>query len=245
MPYIKETCVAGNTVEISKYYTVRFHPKGEKRQARHKKTTEQQQKVNQRKAQKELRRLMNANFVDGDLLVRLDFHNRRDIEADEMQQLISKATRKMRAELKKEGIDLKYIYVKEIGPRGGKHIHMMMSYCSSKTIVKCWPYGGVQIQPLFSEGQYSKVAEYFIKYADKTEKLVKGELVGKRWYASRNLVKPKITKKVISANQFRKEAKPKKGYYLDKESIREGVSQLTGFEYFSYTLVKTDKRGQG
>lgn len=243
MPYIKEVCVAGNTIEVNKYYSVRWHVKGEKREKHSKATSEAQKKVNQRKAATNLRRLMNANFKDGDLLVRLDFHD-RPTGSDEMQTIMQKAIRRLRIEYSKQGKELKYIYVKEVGPKGGRHIHMVINKCDSDTLRKCWPYGGIHIDPLISHGQYGKIAEYFIKYASRTED-TEGILIGKRWYASRNLTKPKITKKVISANKFRKDVKSKKGYTLDKDSMRSGFSELTGYEYFTYTLIKTDKEGGG
>lgn len=245
MPYIKEVCVAGKTIEVSKYYSVKWHCVGEKREPREKDITEAQKKVNQRIAAKTLRRLLNTNFEDGDLLVRLDFSREKyPTDSEAMQEMISKAVRKMRNEFKKSCQELKYVYVKEIGPRGGKHIHMVMSKCSTELIRKCWPHGGIHIDPLISNGQYSKIADYFIKYAAKTE-ATEGELVGKRWYASRNLKRPKITKKIIMANKFRKEMKAKNGYIVDKDSVRSGVSELTGFEYFAYTMIRTDKEGGG
>lgn len=245
MPYIEERCVAGKTIEVSKYYSVRWHSKGEKREAKQGITSEAQKRVNQRKASTKLRRLMNANFEDGDLLIRLDFHKAYFPSGSlDMQDLMTKAIRKLRTEYKKLNKELKYVYVKEIGPRGGRHIHMVISKCDTDTLRKCWPFGGIHVDPLISNGQYGKIADYFIKYAARTEE-TEGELVGKRWYASRNLTKPKITKKVISANTFRKDVKGKRGYVLDKESIRSGFSELTGYEYFSYTLVKTDKEGGG
>lgn len=48
MPYIKSVCRAGKTKEIAKYYTRRYHPKGEKRAPKENLTTEQQKKVNER-----------------------------------------------------------------------------------------------------------------------------------------------------------------------------------------------------
>ena len=244
MPYLKEICVAGNTIEISKYYTPRHHTKGEKRSPKEKKSSEAQQRVNQRKAVKELRRLMNTNFKDGDLLVRLDFYKYPVNDSKEMQQCIVKAIRKLRTLFKKNNRPMKYIYVKELGPRGSRHIHMVISKCSLDDLQEAWSCGGIHVDPLYSDGQYAKIAEYFIKYAAKTEK-TEGELIGKRWYASRNLVKPKVTKKVISAKHFKREARERKGYYIDKDSIRSGISELTGYEYFSYTLIKTDKNGGG
>lgn len=244
MPYIKEVCVAGRTIEVNKYYSVRWHCAGEKREQREKDITEAQKRINQRNASKNLRRLLNTNFQDGDLLVRLDFTKDYPEGSEEMQSMISKAVRKMRAEFKKSHQELKYIYVKEIGPKGGRHIHMVMNKCDTELIRKCWPHGGIHIDPLISNGQYAKIADYFIKYAAKTEE-TEGELVGKRWYASRNLERPKIIKKVISACKFRKEARPKKGYVIQKDSIQSGFSAVTGFEYFTYTLIKTDKEGGG
>lgn len=243
MPYIEERCVAGKTIEVSKYYSVRWHSKGGTREPNTNETPEAVKKINQRRAGTTLRRLMNANFKDGDLLVRLDFSKSPSGSAD-MQELMTKAIRKLRAEHKKTGIELRYIYVKEIGPRGGRHVHMVMNKCDSDILRKCWTHGGIHIDPLISEGQYGKIAEYFIKYAAKTEE-TEGELIGKRWYASRNLKKPRVTKKVISANKFRKEAKPQKGYIVDKNSVQSGISGLTGYEFFSYTLIKTDKEGGG
>lgn len=243
MPYIKETCVAGKTIEISKYYSFRWHSKGEKRDSRSNLSSDAQKRINQRNAGKTLRRLMNTNFKDGDLLVRLDF-SKRPSGSEEMQELMAKAIRKMRSELKKTGAELKYIYVKEVGPRGSRHIHMMINKCDTEVLRKCWPYGGIHVDPLISNGQYDKVAEYFIKYAVRTEE-TEGQLIGKRWYASRNLEKPVITKHVITSNKFRKEAKGKKGYLVLPDSVRSGFSELTGYEYFTYTLIKTDKVGGG
>lgn len=244
MPYIKEVCVAGKTIEVSKYYSVRWHCVGERREPREKLTSDAQKKVNQRQACTTLRRLLNTNFTDGDLLIRLDFSKTFPKGSEEMQELTSKALRKMRAEFKKQNRDMKYVYVKEIGPRGGRHIHMVMSKCDTELIRKCWPHGGIHIDPLISNGQYGKIAEYFIKYAAKTEE-TEGELIGKRWYASRNMKRPKITKKVISANKFRKDTKAVKGYAVLPDSVRSGISGLTGYEYFTYTMIRTDKEGGG
>lgn len=245
MPYIKEVCVAGKTIEVSKYYSVRWHCKGEKRDPKEEESSEAQKRINQRKASTTLRRLLNTNFEDGDLLVRLDFSKESfPTGSEEMQSMMSKAIRKMRTSLKKTGQELKYIYVKEIGPKGGRHIHMVMNRCDTEIIRKCWPHGGIHIDPLISNGQYEKIADYFIKYAAKTEE-TEGELVGKRWYASRNLEHPKIIKKVISASKFRKKAKAKKGYRVQKDSVRSGISGLTGYEYFTYTMIMTDKEGGG
>lgn len=111
-----------------------------------------------------------------------------------MQELLAKGIRKMKAEYKKAGMEMKYVYVKEVGPKGGRHVHMVMNKCDTDILRKCWAYGGIHVDPLNSFGQYAKIADYFIKYAVRTEE-TEGELVGKRYYASRNLKKPLITKR--------------------------------------------------
>lgn len=238
MSYMLEICVAGKTIEICKYYTYRAHIKGEKRAKKEKPTKEAQKRVNLRKAEKELRRTMNENFEDGDLLVRLDF-SQRPAGSAEMQALISSAMGSMKKKAKKAGVDLKYIYVKEVGPRGGRHVHVMMTRVGTEVIRKCWPHGGIHIDPLNSGGQYRKVAAYFVKYAARTEE-TEGKLIGKRWYPSRGLKRPKVIKRAISAKKFREQPKKKEGYYLEKETVVSGISEFTGYPYFSYTLLKQE-----
>ena len=238
MAYIEEICICGRVEERRKYYDARSHPPGEHREKKEKPTSEAQKKVNRRKAERELRRSMNANFEDGDYLVRLDFFKENaPPDGKRMQDLMNKALRKLRAEYKKAGKVLKYIYVKEIGPRGGRHVHMVMNRCDTELVRKCWPYGGIHIDPLNSNGQYKKIASYFMKYADRTA-ATEGKLVGKRYYPSRSLKKPVIKKRKIRAQRYREMIKVPEGYVLDKETVISGISELTGYAYFEYSLIR-------
>ncbi len=242
MPYMEYICVAGKVTEVIKCFTYRTHTKGEKRAVKKEQTSEAQKRVNLRLAERKLRWLMNTNFVDGDYLLRLDFCKVNFPAGSlQMQDLMTKFLTKMRAGYKKAEDELKYIYVKEIGPRGGRHVHMVINKCDTDLIRKCWTYGGIHIDPLNSNGQYRKIAAYFIKYAAKTEK-TEGQLIGKRWYPSRNLKQPKVYKRVLRAGHFRAQVKEKAGYYLDKDTVQHGISDFTGFEYFSYALIKYDAK---
>lgn len=233
MSYVQQTVFAGNTVETKKYYCFKFHNSGERGKKKNE-TPESQKKLNQRKAGDRLRWLMNTNFNDGDLLVTFSFHLHPPNDSREMQSFMSKALRKM----KRVNPDMKYIYVKEIGPRGSRHAHALIKGLDLKEIKKCWEYGSTQAEVLYTNGQYRKIAEYFIKYASKTEE-TEGKLIGKRWYSSQNLKKPKIKKKVITANEFRQEPHIPKGYHLEKDSEYYGVSEFTGFEFYTYTVIKS------
>lgn len=235
MPYIEEVCDSGRVIEVEKYYSYRWHTPGEQRAERTGETSEAQKKRNQRRAEKNLRRLMNTNFEDGDFLVRLDFSERPG-GSEEMQSLVAKAIRVMRREMRKGGKELKYIYVKEVGPKGSRHIHMLVNKCDPAILMKAWTYGGVHIDPLHSDGQYRKIAAYFIKYASRTEE-TEGQLIGKRWYASRNLKKPKVKKRILPAKRFKKVPKRIEGYTLDKETEISGIG-ADGYEYYSYQLVR-------
>lgn len=242
MPYMEYFIVAGKVTEVVKSFTYRVHTQGEKRAEKEELTSEAQKRVNLRMAERKMRWSMNANFQDGDFLVRLDLSKIKfPFSNDMIQVCMEKFLRKLRTGFKKAGDELKYIYVKEIGPRGGRHIHMVMNKCDTDLIRKNWSYGGVHIDPLNSGGQYRKIAAYFIKYAAKTEE-TEGKLIGKRWYPSRNLKKPKIYKRVIRAGHFRAQIKEKPGYYLDKDTVQHGISNFTGFEYFSYALIKIDTK---
>jgi hypothetical protein len=240
MGYMLEVCICGRVIEMRKYYDARAHPRGERREPKGKVTSEAQEKINLRKAERDLRRLMNTNFQDGDYLIRLDFSKANLPDGDEMQKKMQKFLRNVRDAMKRGGQKLRYIYVKEIGPRGGRHVHMMMNRCDTELLRKYWKHGGIHIDPLNSGGQYSKIASYFIKYSERTRK-TEGQLVGKRWNPSRNLKKPIIRKKRIGANRYRENVHVPAGYMLDKDSVAYGISDYTGYAYFSYSVI--DIRG--
>ncbi len=244
MPYYEEICAAGKTIEYSKYHSYRYPCKGERRGKKIRATCEAQEKINQRQAEKKLRRLMNHNFCDDDYLIKLDYDKLlRPKDSVGMQQDMKDFLKRLRKVYKKNDQVLKYIYVKEIGPKGAHHVHMMVSCCGDKNIAailkECWVKGGVHIDPLNTDGQYAKIASYFVKYADKTIK-TEGKLVGKRYYPSKNLERPKVIKRIIRrVNTFYEKIREKRGYYLEPDSILSGQTR-DGYDYFSYTLHKIE-----
>lgn len=241
MPYIESRCIAGKTIEIEKYYSSRYKKKGISRSERKQLTREEQKKVNSRQAEKKLRRILNANFGGGDLHVVLDYRkDERPATKEEMKEDFRKFIRKLRGEYKKAGKELKYVNVMEVGSKGARHHHIVLNEIDVKIISKLWEKGRAHYNPLDETGQYKKLASYLIKYTDKvlgTEE----EIQGRRWGSSKNLIHPEPVKRVISdRNCYREEAREKKGYYVDKETIAGGIHDYTGYPYFTYTLVKLD-----
>lgn len=246
MPYIESVCKAGNTIEIERYYTARYGRRGQKRSQRRKPTSEEQRQINNRLAEKKLRRLINANFVPGDYHLVLSYDHPKGTEPrtpEEMKEDIRKFLRGMRKEYRFMETELKYIHVPEIGKKGARHHHLIINKVDAAIICRNWKHGFVHINPLDSSRNYVKLASYLIKYANETVGTEQG-ITGKRWNASRNLIHPQpVVKQITSREWFRTSAtvphKYKGRYEVDKATIESGTisPEYGGYGYFRYTLV--------
>lgn len=254
MPYVERTTRAGKTIEVERYFTSRYKKKGIKRGDKVKPTTEQQKKINTRRAERDLRILMNANFGYGDYHLELDYIRRRG-EAprskEQMRRDMDVFLRECRKEYKKAGMLLKYIHVMEVGEKGARHHHLVINQIDTKILQECWykAYEGhnrIKVFPLDDSGNYANLASYFIKYTDKHRRAEDGALMGKRWNCSQNLVRPEPEIRIITDRQwFRMEPVEIKGYYVDKKSISKGVHspEYYGYGYMRYILVRLEGEG--
>lgn len=242
MPYIKETCTAGKTKEFNYYYSYHVHQKGEKRRKKAEKTCEAQKKVNLRQAVKKLTRILNANFSQDDYYLTLKYKKEeRPQTKEELRDHIDKYLRDMRRIYKKVGTVFKYVWVAEVGERGAVHVHIVVSGIDFRLIKNIWEHGFVTCEPMREDGQYRKLAEYFVKYSEKTLSTT-GELQGKRYNSSKNLIIPEPEKKKCLKDRYREKIVIPKGYYLDADSVRSGIHEITGWEYFFYTVVKLEEK---
>ena len=251
MPYIIEIVQAGRTVEVQKYYSSRYGKKGIKRGKNRSITKEEQRRVNKRAAEKKLRRIINENFQEGDTHLVLDYRkDRRPADRKQMRADADDFLREMRKLYKGLGIPFKYIHVMEIGKKGALHHHLIINTpeeISQREIVRCWKgRGRTHHNPLDDTGQYAQLAAYLIKQSDGMLK-EPDALQGKRWNSSRNLRKPRILKKepVKDRGWYNRVARlPKKlekSYYLDGDSIREGIDEKTGYTFFENAFVKINE----
>lgn len=237
MPYMKMTCRAGRTKEIARFYTYWLQPKGRKRSKRVNPTSERQKKINDRHLVKRLTRLLNANFNGECWYITFDYKKEeRPGSVEELHRHEQKLLRDLRKVYKKAGSIFKYVWTAEVGERGGAHIHMVVSPIDIRLLRNIWPYGWTTIKPMEKSGQYRRLAEYFIKYFQKTRKT--NEQIQKKSYnPSKNLVRPVAKTKPMKGNTFSREIKVPSGWYLDKDSLREGITE-DGYEFIYYTLIK-------
>lgn len=243
MPYRHETCKAGKTKQHTFYYATRADMKEGSRRKKANKTSEAQKKVNSRQAVKKLTWILNANYDGTSLYVTWSYaKDKRPASIEELRKDVDKLLRNIRRIYKADGQQAKYVCVVEVGERGATHIHTTLNSIDVRKLKDCWDKGWIDIKPMDDSGQYRRLAEYFIKYSEKTMKTAEG-FSGKRYSSSRNLIIPQPQKTTCrSKNAYSHKIEIPQGWYLDKDSIREAWHEVTGFMYFTYTLIKDGRK---
>ena len=89
---------------------------------------------------------------------------------------------------------------------------------------------------LYDTGEYSQLADYLVK---ETEKSFRREdsAVGQRYSSSRNLIQPKKVTRDKPNKSWKRDPKPKPGYYIIRDSIYNGVDRM-GYPYQRYLEAK-------
>lgn len=246
MPYIKTTCYAGKTIEVSKSFSSRYNKKGITRGKNKKLTPEQMQAINERNAETKLRRLINTNYVPGDLHITLTYTKENRPAPEEAKTELEKFIRKIRTAYRKNEDELKYILVTEYKNKSIHHhlIVNMIKPVPVKEFDRLWNKGRIKFTYFDDTGQYGDLAHYLIKETRKTFREVNSPS-RKRWNASKNLKKPDIKKEIIKAKEWRKIPVPLKGYIIETDSIREGFHDFTGWPYQAYSMIRQPKKKVG
>ncbi len=227
-------------IEVENRYPWRWGAPGIKRQPRRKKTPEEIARQNQRNREKYLQRLIITNFRKGDWHLVLKYRPKDQPDTwEEAKKRVKKFIDRMRAKYKKAGIPFKWIMITERGKRGRAfHHHLIIQDAAAlntmKLVKELWQYGNTWWTDLYEDGEYKKLAEYIVKKETKDED---------EWCSysrSRNLKKPKKKKKRMFRKRWPEEPKPKKGYYIVKESIVNGENPVTKYPYQKYTMRRLD-----
>ena len=236
MGYIKKEWRLGKVIQVEQHFPGNYGAPGQPREAKQKRTPEQIARQNQTNRAKKIQRLILANFNEGDWHLVLKYKpGQRPADYEEAQKELKKFLIKMRNSYKKAGYEFKYIAVTERGKKGqALHHHLVIEdipELTTRMIKQTWP-GMMSLTDLYEDGDYKKLAEYIVKAETKEE-----AEAGKATYSrSRNLVIPKPKVKKMKKRIWPEEPKAKKGYYIEKDSIVNGINPVTGYPYQYYSM---------
>lgn len=246
MPYVERTVVAGRVRETRKMYTSRYNRSGERRQKKENPTPEKQQRVNERKAEEQLRWKLNANFGANDFHLVLHYTDKlKPVDPEAGEEHKKKFLRLLCKECRKQGIVWKYIACTEHKYKLNLHHHIVMPAMPVELIQQVWwkvvgeDGGNISIKPLDRRGNHGKLAAYLMKESRSMMEYWKAQ--GKRYKrfsCSKGLVCPEPEYRVVSANSWANEPKAKKGWILLKDDngdvARCGYCELTGYAWQEY-----------
>lgn len=256
--YWQDKWIIKDSIEYEIKYAGRYGAKGEKRNKRKKATPEVIKKQNQRIREKKMRRLIKANFDEGDLWLTMKYTKGTRKPTEEVKKDLRKFLETMRRRYKSHATEFKFIYRLEIGAKGGIHIHMIVPRirgADTEIIIQNgWNHGRVNYQSM-DDSDYESLAAYIVKQPDEqTEKQLSFIPVQEqkeyiKYSASRNLIRPEPERKVFKRRTLKKilseGPKASKGYYIDKSSVVIGINQYTGMSYIHYTERKIERTRDG
>lgn len=228
-----------NAIEIEEYHNGRYGAPGEKRMKKRKATPEQIEKRNQYNREKKARWRLRNNFDVHDYFTTFTFRkDERPKTMEEAQKIIGKATRKLRSEYRKRGHDLKWMRNIECGTKNGWHIHLIINRIPDTDIIlsRTWNKGRVYNQLLYEKGEFAELAAYITK-TPKTDPRLKEA----NYSTSKNLPVPEPEVKILWGKKWKK-PKAWDGYYIDKNSLYEGINPVTGYRYRVYTMIRINRR---
>ncbi len=147
-------------------------------------TSEIQEKLNQRNAEKKITRLVHNNFSEKDIALHLTYtEDNKPENRETAQKDLYNFIRRLKRRYAKAGIELKYISCTEYGKVKGRiHHHMLITGGIDRDeIEKLWGKGYANSKRLqFGEDGVSDLAKYMIKDRDSY----------RRWNRSKNLTIP-------------------------------------------------------
>ena len=239
--YIKKTYICGQVIEVEKVFSSKYKGKKTVRSPKMAKTADAVRVVNERNAEKKLRRLINANFNRNSLHVVLTYRPEdRPETGEEARKDLANFWKALKRACRKAGKELKYVAVGERGKKGAIHFHCVIDCgLTLGEIQACWKKGVARATPLRSDGDYSRLASYLLKQSKETFNDPELSIHKKRWCASKNLVKVVPHIQIVKADSWREAPTAPKGYYVIKDSINSGISEW-GYPFQNYRCLKVE-----
>lgn len=240
----------GDILDIEEYHDGKYGDPGGKRVKRRKATPEDMIRVNKWNKEKRCRQRLLCYFSPGDLLLTWTYRvEERPPDMESALKDFQAALRKVRREYKKRGKSLFWIRNIERGTKGAWHIHLVVNEIgdSASIVEKAWTKGGTWLTEIkkskFYDEDFTSLASYITKDEHSVETKADGtpgkpRLRETSYNTSKNmpLPEPHVDKLV----RWKKEVKPKKGYYIAR--IWEGINPKTGYKYRRVTQIRLNRR---
>lgn len=207
--WVVRTYEAGPVGEKTKFFIPGKRP--EKKNSRMEAAEIRKQEQNEYSKKKNLARLLNANYKAGDLLIGLDYseagmrklekvcartaewaegseETRQEIIYEAAEKELKLCIRRVMRAMDKEGEEIRYIAITsdmdgDTGESVRVHHHLVVNAEAHAAFLSKWTLGGVSIEPLSKQGDYTPIAEYLIKQ-------VRRRKDAKAYATSRNLKRP-------------------------------------------------------
>lgn len=236
--YKRLTYIFDNVIEVYEYLDGKYGARGTSREKKKKPTKEEIRKRNQWNKERKARHKLNQYFKEKDWFITFTYERKdRPVDMKMAKEHFAKAIREIRKEYRKRGYELQWIRNIEVGTKNAWHIHIIIKNIpdSFQIATDAWEYGEVSGKLLYKKGTFAEIAEYITKTPETESKLKETS-----YSTSRNMPLPEPDVKRIV--RWVKEPKPKKDFYIEKESFHEGTNPVTGYKYRYYTMIRLNRR---
>lgn len=253
--WVVRTYEAGNVGEKTKFWVPGVRPS---KSGRRERMELRKQEQNEHSAEKQLARLINDNFYPGDLLMGLDYseegmrrliaraagqgadweqvdeQTRLEIIREAAEQELRLVLRRVKRELAKSGVALKYIAITsdmdgDTGEMVRVHHHLVVPADVKGAFLEKWKeLGGVSWSHLSNQEDYTPIAVYFIRQVRRIPD-------AKKYVSSRNLSRPQPKDRVVFTEAELRV--PRGGALLHRSEFKPGRPQ-----YIRYVLPDGRKR---
>lgn len=233
----------GNSREVERIRTGKPPDKGKKREKKEKATPEQVKRQNEYNRQKHIRRLIKKNFSKNDYWTTLTYKRGHLLEWKQALKDRRKFLDALRVYYTKLGYTLKWIGRIERGSRGAVHHHLIINRIpgADVEIAKAWKKvkdaGHTSLKLLYEEGEYKELAAYITK-PDEVDKNGNVKVKSAFSHSRGNLEVPEPEIRRTTRKKILNEPEPTPGYFIDRDSICQGINPITGREYLHYIEIR-------
>ncbi len=246
----KYTFRKGDIIDVEEHHDGRYGAPGKGRAKKEKPTKEQVKEVNRRGKTNRCRQRLLMYIGYGDCFATLTYRPEdRPASMKAAVRDFGGMMGRVRREFKKRGREAYWFRNIERGTKGAWHIHLVITETgeTASILQRAWTKGGIWCVEIrrskFYDEDFSRLASYMTK--DQYTVGVKSDgspakprIREASYSTSRNmpLPEPKVDRLV----RWKKEPKPKKGYYI--AGMHEGINPVTGYRYRRYTMIRLNRR---